>query len=470
MFQRFIPAVLGVTGLLLIGTATAAPFSDTTLAHAERLRQHAMTSDAALQTVESLSTEVGPRLAGSEGDARAVAWAQATLQRMGFDRVYLEPVTIPHWERGYADARVTLPFPQPLVITALGNSVATPEGGIEAAIVRFATLADLQAADPDRVAGKLVFIDHKMNRDKEGRGYGPVVKARSVGAVEAAKKGAVGLLLRSVSTSSHRFAHTGVMRYIDDVARVPAAAISPPDANQLTRMLARDSEIRVKLELDAMDLGTTTSYNVIGEITGSDKPEEIVLIGAHLDSWDEGTGALDDGAGVGIVTAAAGHILALEQRPRRTLRVVLYAAEEIGLIGAKAYRDAHEAELANHFIAAEADFGAGPIFRLDTRVNEQALPAFEQLAGLLAPLGVERGHNHSWGGPDVSVLPALGVPVAGLAMNGTDYFDYHHTPDDTFDKIDPIAIQQSAAVYTLFAWMMANAELPLRPIPLPDSK
>ncbi|WP_345316572.1 M28 family peptidase [Ferrimonas gelatinilytica] len=459
-----------MTSLLLSTAASATPYSQATLTHAERLHQHALTSDSALQTVESLTTEVGPRLAGSEGDARAVAWAQAKLQQMGFDRVYLEPVEIPHWERGYADARVTLPFPQPLVITALGNSVATPEGGIEASIIRFPTLADLQAAAPEQVSGKLVFIDHKMERDKEGRGYGPVVKARGVGAVEAAKKGAVGLLLRSVSTSSHRFAHTGVMRYIDGVARIPAVAISPPDADQLTRMLARDSDIRVKLDLEAMDHGTTTSYNVIGEITGDRKAEEIVLIGAHLDTWDEGTGALDDGAGVGIVTAAAGHILALEQRPQRTLRVVLYAAEEIGLLGARAYRDAHKGELDKHFIAAEADFGAGPIFRLDSRVNERALPAFDQMHALLAPLGVERGHNHSWGGPDVSVLPPLGVPVAGLSMDGTDYFDYHHTPDDTFDKIDPDAIRQSAAVYTLFAWLMANAEVDLRPIPLPEER
>ncbi|SHH79789.1 M28 family peptidase [Ferrimonas marina] len=453
---------------LASSAAAATPFSADTLSHAQSLRQHAMSSDHAFEVVESLTTEVGPRLAGSDGDARAVAWAKARFEAMGFDHVRLEPVTIPHWERGYADARVTLPFPQPLVITALGNSVGTPEGGIEAPIVRFATLADLEAADPAEVKGKLAFIDHRMERFKDGRGYGPVVKARGQGAVAAAKKGAAGLLLRSVSTSAHRFAHTGVMRYVDGVAKIPAVAISGPDADQLTRMLQRDPKIQVKLELEAMDHGETTSYNVIGEITGQSQPEEIVLIGAHLDSWDEGTGALDDGAGVGIVTAAAGHILALKQRPARTIRVVLYAAEEIGLIGAKAYRDAHQDTLAQHYVAAEADFGAGPIYRFDTRVNEQALPAMTALQQQLAPLGVERGHNQTWGGPDVSVLPPLGVPVAGLAMDGTDYFDYHHTPDDTLDKIRPEAIQQSAAVYTLFAWLMANAEAELRPIPMPQ--
>ncbi|MBY5922817.1 M20/M25/M40 family metallo-hydrolase [Ferrimonas balearica] len=450
---------------LMVGSPLAQPFSPETLQHSDALRQHAQQSDAAWQVLESLTTEVGPRLAGTEADARAVAWAKAHFEAMGFDEVRLEPVIVPHWERGFADAKVTLPFPQPLVITALGNSVATPEGGIEAAIVRFATLGDLQAADPAEVKGKLVFIDHKMERFKDGRGYGPVVKARGIGAVEAAKKGAVGLLLRSVSTSSHRFAHTGVMRYVDDVSRIPAVAISPPDADQLTRMLARQSDIRVKMELEAMDKGESTSYNVIGEIRGSSKPEEIVLIGAHLDSWDEGTGALDDGAGVAIVTAAAEHIMALKQRPKRTIRVVLYAAEEIGLIGAKAYRDQHKDNLDHHYIAAEADFGAGPIYRLDSRVNEAARPAIEAMVEQLAPLGVSLGHNESWGGPDVSVLPPLGVPVAGLNMDGSDYFDYHHTPDDTLDKVKPESLKQSTTVYTLFAWLMANASSELRPIP-----
>ncbi|GAA4873926.1 M28 family peptidase [Ferrimonas pelagia] len=447
---------------------TAAPFSELTLSHADNLRQHAMQSDHAYRVVESLTTEIGPRLPGTHADQRAVDWAKARFEAMGFDSVRLEPVEVPHWERGFADARITLPFPQPLVITALGNSIATPDGGLEAAIIRFATLADLEAADPAAVKGKFVFIDHKMARFKDGRGYGPVVKARGRGAVAAAQKGAVGLLLRSVSTSGHRFAHTGVMRYVDGVTKIPAVALSGPDADQLTRMLALQSDIQVKLELDTLDHGVATSYNVIGEIHGSSKADEIVLIGAHLDSWDEGTGALDDGAGVGIVTAAAQHILALERRPQRTLRVVLYAAEEIGLIGAKAYRDRHKDTLDNHYIAAEADFGAGPIYRIDSRVNDSALSAFTLLTEQLAPLGVERGHNASWGGPDVSVLPVLGVPVAGLAMDGTDYFDYHHTPDDTLDKIKPEAIQQSAAVYTLFAWLMANAETELRPIPLPS--
>ncbi|QIZ75494.1 M20/M25/M40 family metallo-hydrolase [Ferrimonas lipolytica] len=452
---------------LFSASALASPFSPQTIEIAEQLQLQAMASDAAYQIVADLTTEIGPRLPGTVNDARAVAWAKARFEQMGFDKVYLEPVEVPHWERGGIAAKVTSPFPQPLLITALGNSVSTPPDGITAEIVRFANLAELEAAAAKSLDGKLAFIDHKMERSRDGRGYGPVVTARSKGASIAASKGAVGLMLRSVGTDSHRFAHTGVMRYAAGIAQVPAVTLSAPDADQLTRMLQRDPHVEVTLNVKNQAFPPKTSYNVIGEISGSSKADEIVLIGAHLDSWDEGTGALDDGAGVGIVVAAAKQIIDANLTPERTIRVVLFAAEEIGLVGAKAYRDAHQAELSNHYIAAEADFGAGPIYKIHSRVGEHALADFDAMAKQLESLGVKRGNNNSWGGPDMSVLPPLGVPVAGLALDGTDYFDYHHTPDDTLDKVPPAAIQQSSAVYTVFTWLMANSESNFRPIPIP---
>ncbi|WP_298442496.1 M20/M25/M40 family metallo-hydrolase [uncultured Ferrimonas sp.] len=454
---------------LVSAAALANPFSNATLDAAAQLQQQAMQSSAAYQIVEDLTTEIGPRLPGTAADMRAVQWAQARFKAMGFDKVYIEPVQVPHWERRAISAQVTQPYPQALVITALGNSVGTPESGITAPIVRFATLADLEAAPAGSLTGKLAFIDHQMERSRDGRGYGPVVKARSKGASIAASKGAVGLLLRSVGTDSHRFAHTGVMRYAKGIAKVPAVTLSAPDADQLTRMLQRDSHVELSMNIQTESFSPKTSYNVIGEITGSSKADEIVLIGAHLDSWDEGTGALDDGAGVGIVVGAAQQIIDAKLKPQRTIRVALFAAEEIGLVGAKAYRDAHKGELDKHYIAAEADFGAGPIYAIHSRVGEHALSDFNAMAKQLESLGVKRGNNNSWGGPDMSVLPPLGVPVAGLALDGTDYFDYHHTPDDTLDKIPPAAIQQSSAVYTVFTWLMANANSNLRPIPLPKS-
>ncbi|MCL1077953.1 peptidase M28 family protein [Parashewanella spongiae] len=429
-----------------------------------QLQQSAVNSNLGYDIVESLTVEVGPRLAGGKNDLVAVKWAEDKFKSLGYDKVYKEPVKVPVWSRGDASAEVVSPFPQPLVITALGGSVATPENGLTAEIVRFHTLADLKKAEPAQVKGKIVFIDQKTERHKAGNGYGKSVGGRSKGAIAAAKKGAVAIVIRSIGTDHDRMAHTGAMRYKDGIKKIPAAALSAPDANQLNAILKRDKKVVISLKLSPQHLGYSTSYNVIGEIKGQNKPEEIVLIGAHLDSWDEGTGALDDGAGVSIVMAAGKHILDLPTRPARTVRVVLYAAEELGLIGGKQYVKTHKNELNNHYIAAESDFGAGYIYRIDVNVAPQK---FEQVKNELSSMkinGVELGNNEAGGGPDVSMMPSLGVPVASLRQDGRDYFDYHHTPNDTIDKIDPKALAQNIAAYTQFAYLMAQSTTDLRPI------
>ncbi|MCL1051227.1 M20/M25/M40 family metallo-hydrolase [Shewanella abyssi] len=429
-----------------------------------QLQQQALSSSLAYDIVESLTVEVGPRLAGSEKDLIAVQWAISKLKSLGFDKVYKEPVQVPVWVRGEAKASIVAPFPQSLVITALGGSVATAENGIEANIIRFDSLAALQAASADDVTGKIVFIDHITERHITGKGYGKSVGGRSRGAIAAAKKGAVAVMIRSIGTDHDRMAHTGMMRYEDGVTRIPAAAMSSPDADLINAMLKRDANITINLLLTAKNQGFATSYNVIAEVTGSSKPDEIVLIGAHLDSWGGGTGAIDDGAGVAIVTAAGKLIQDLPVKPARTVRVVLYAAEELGLVGAKAYAKAHQAELDLHYIAAESDFGAGRIYQIDFRASEAA---YTELLALTAPMtnnGVALGNNKASGGPDVSMLPSQGVPVASLRQDGTDYFDYHHTPNDTLDKIDPTALQQNVAAYAQFAYFMAQSTIALRPI------
>lgn len=431
---------------------------------AMQLQQQALNSNLAYELVESLTVEVGPRLAGSEQDLVAVQWAESKLHSLGFDKVYKEAVQVPVWHRGEAKASIVAPYPQPLVITALGGSIATPKNGIEASIVRFDSLAALKQASADKVRGKIVFIDHLTERHISGKGYGKSVGGRSRGAVAAAEKGAVAVMIRSIGTDHDRMAHTGMMRYKEGVAKIPAAAMSSPDADLINAMLKRNSNITVNLQLSSQNQGFATSYNVIAEVTGSSKPEEIVLIGAHLDSWDEGTGAIDDGAGVGIVAAAGKLIQDLPTKPARTIRVVLYAAEEVGLVGGKAYAKAHQAELDNHYIAAESDFGAGRIYQVDFRASESVYP---QLLALSAPMtnnGVVLGTNKASGGPDVSMLPAQGVPVASLRQDGTDYFDYHHTPNDTLDKIEPAALKQNVAAYAQFAYLMAQSTIDLRPI------
>ncbi|MCE9685288.1 M20/M25/M40 family metallo-hydrolase [Shewanella sp. AS16] len=434
------------------------------------LQQQALASDLGYSLVESLTVEVGPRLAGSDKDLVAVEWAESKLRELGFDRVYKEAVQVPVWNRGEAKASIVAPFPQPLVITALGGSVGTPEAGIQAGIVRFDSLAALQAANEAEVAGKIVFIDQKTERHITGEGYGKSVGGRSQGAVEAAKKGAVALVIRSIGTDHDRMPHTGMMHYQDDISRIPAAAMSAPDADLVDAMLARDPHVVLSLKMSPSSQGFATSYNVIAEVTGSSKPEEIVLLGAHLDSWDQGTGAIDDGAGVAIVTAAAKLIQDLPQKPARTVRVVLFAAEEIGLLGGKAYIQAHKQELAKHYMAAESDFGAGKIYRMDVNVAATALDEVKALAAPMANNGVAFGDNGASGGSEVSMLPAQGVPVASPRQDGTDYFDYHHTPNDTLDKIDAAALAQNIAAYAQFAYLMADSRLQLRPILSQDAQ
>ena len=430
----------------------------------QQLQQEALSSNLAYELVESLTVEVGPRLAGSEKDLIAVQWAEDKLNSLGFDRVYKEAVQVPVWSRGEAKAKILSPYSQPIVITALGGSVATPKAGIQASIARFDSLAALKLASKAEVEGKIVFIDHITERHISGKGYGKTVGGRSRGAITAAEKGALAIVIRSIGTDHDRMAHTGMMRYKEGVARIPAAAMSNPDADLITLMLKRDPNVVLDLFMSPQRLGYATSYNVIAEVTGSSKPDEIVLIGAHLDSWDEGTGAIDDGAGVAIVTSAAKLIQDLAVKPARTVRVVLYAAEEVGLVGGKAYAKTHQDELAKHYIAAESDFGAGRIYQIDYRVNEKAFTALQALSAPMIQNGVVMGSNTASGGPDVSMLPKQGVPVASLRQDGRDYFDYHHTPNDTLDKIDPAALQQNVAAYAQFAYLMAQSEVELRPI------
>lgn len=463
-----------VRTLLALSLLAAAPaFAATGLdagdiAAAEGLRERAMRGSEAWNVVESLTTEVGPRLAGTPADAKAVEWAKAKMQAMGFDKVYLEPVTFPVWLRHREHAEVLAPYPQPLVITALGGSVGTGEAPIDAEVVAFATLDALKAAPEGSLDGKIAVITNRMVRFKDGRGYGPAVGARSQGAVEAARKGAVAVLIRSIGTSSDRFAHTGTMRYAEDVPRIPAAALSNPDADLIEHMVARGKPVRLRLDIAAETVADYTSHNVIGEIRGRDLPGEVVTIGGHLDSWDLGTGAIDDGAGVGITFAAGALIGQLERAPRRTVRVIAYANEEQGLYGGKAYAEARAAagEVAAHQLGAESDFGAGRVYALRAGVDPAAWPVIAKIGEVLAPLGIATEASGGSPGPDVGPIVAKGAPWAQLAQDGIDYFDYHHTANDTLDKIDPRALDQQVAAYAVLAYLAAETDVDFGTLPV----
>ena len=410
-------------------------------------------SDLGYQIIESLTTEVGQRLAGTEAEARARDWGIAKFKELGFKNVRIEPFQVDRWERHSEHAEITSPFPQKLMITALGGSIATGSDGIVGQVVRFENLQALKDAPMKGLKGKIVFVDEYMTRTQDGSGYGVAVKKRSGAAVEAGKRGAAAALIRSVGTDHHRFPHTGQMTYDQNVVKVPIAALSAPDADQLHRALGR-GDVEVKLQIDVQSYGKSQSGNVIAEIPGV--TDEIVIIGAHLDSWDLGTGAVDDGAGIGITVGAAKLILDMNKKPKRTIRIVMFGAEEVGLVGAIAYAKEHANELDRHVVGTESDFGAGKVWRFDTNFAESKLYKAKEIHKVLEPLGIALGSNNASGGPDMGPLRMLGMPVVTLKQNGWDYFDLHHTPNDTFDKINSEDIAQNVAAYSAFIWMTAN--------------
>ena len=434
-------------------------------AQLNELKTTALESDLSYQLIESLTTEVGHRLMGSEGDKKSIVWAVNKMKALGFDKVWTEEVTGSYWLRGDAKAKIIAPYPHDVVVLALGGSVGTSEEGLTANVAHFETFADLKAAPDNSLNGKIAFVSYQMERHIDGKGYGPAVGTRVTGAVVAAQKGASALVMRSVGTDNNRTAHTGVMRYKDGVKKIPAATLSNPDADLLVNQLKRGKPVSLFLKMtaktDAEVIAKTA--NVIGEFTGSELPNEIVALGAHLDSWDVGTGALDDGLGIGMVVAAAHHIGQLPKRPKRTIRVILFAAEEVGLLGAKEYVKVHKNDMVNHAIGAEWDFGIGRIYKMTPGVGAESLNAIRELAQYLAPLGVSLSpDNNAKGQSDMSALSNLGMPSINFSPDGSNYFDYHHTENDTLDKVEPEALKFNTAIYTMYAYFAAQAAVDFR--------
>ena len=450
--------------LLYVAADAAKVSAEETFAQAEDLRDRAMQGTNALAIVTSLTTEVGPRLAGSESEARAREWALNILKKKGFSQARIESFAMEAWERYDEGAEVIAPYPQPLAVTALGGSVPTPEGGLVGKVAVFATLEDLKRAPTGSLTGQIAYVGHAMQRTQDGSSYGYFNEARTAGPSIAGAKGAIGYLIRSIGTDSHRFPHTGALRYREDAPRIPALALSNPDADQIERISGVDQDTQLRIWVDSAALPASESGNVIAEITGREAPEEIVLIGAHLDSWDLGTGAVDDGAGVGITMAALELIAQSGLQPRRTIRLVLWGAEEVGLLGARAYRQKHESALDLHVIGSESDFGGGAVWRLTAdSQTEEGDALFDAISRALAPIGVAPGSDDQpGGGPDLSPLIADGVPTLRLHQDGRDYFDLHHTADDTVDKLDASALDQNVAAFVVFAWMVADSNVSFR--------
>ena len=429
---------------------------------ASDLRDKALSDQTAWNILESLTTEVGARPIGSPAYDRARVWGVAKLTALGFSNVHIETFPKPTWHRGAESAEVIAPYPQKLAIIGLGDSLPTPKKGIEAEIVVLNSFAELVAAPEGAFKDKIVVVNQPMVRTEDGSGYGAAVRAR-YGDGEAAKRGAVAYLVRSVSTSQSRAPHTGTS---DNAGpHIPTAALGVPDAELLAHMAAR-GPVRIRLNLASTIDTKSLCWNISGEITGSEKPDEVIVIGGHLDSWDPGTGAIDDGAGIAITTAAAHLIAELPKHPRRTIRVVLFGSEENG--GSNlAYLKAHKGELAHIVLASEADLGSDRAFKLELPEGAVKAPELAGLPTLLAPLKIivaSTAPGHA--GSDIEGLQGAGVPVFSFHQDASRYFDYHHSADDTLAIVDATQLNQNVAAWASTLYLLADSAIDFRVKPV----
>ena len=421
-----------------------------TAAHAEDPK-----GEVAWDIVSGLTTEIGQRLAGSPREAAARGWAKARLEKLGFVHVAIEPFPIRGYVRGTDAAMLTAPVPQHLAVTALGYSGTTPDSGIEADVVYFHTLDDLKAAPAGSLSGKIAFIDHAMRANQDGSGYGPYGQARRAGPSIAASKGAIGVVIRSAGTDHNRDPHTGATNWASGVTPIPAGAVSNPDADLIARTAKLGKPLRIALTLTGHTQDGLPSGNVIGELPGRDPKLAPVLVGCHLDSWDLATGAIDNAAGCAIVTAAALKAQA-GGKPLHTIRVLWAGSEELGGFGGAAYAKAHASE--PHALAMESDFGADRVWKARINLAPADKPLSDALVAALNPLGIVAGPGEAQGGTDVEpIIAAQHLAVIDMAQDGTRYFDLHHTPDDTLDKIDPAQLAQNVDAWATVLKLVANA-------------
>lgn len=425
------------------------------------LAQNHSANDTAWSFLEDLTTQIGHRLAGSPREAAARDWAVERLTSLGFSNVRIEPFTIRGFVRGAETARLTAPYPHDLHITALGNSVPTPKGGLNAELVYFPSIDALRGAAEGSLKGKIAFIDNQMLPNQDGSGYGPYGTARRQGPALAAAKGALAAVIRSAGTDHNRDPHTGNTNFPEGSRAIPAGAVSAPDADLIARIARKGKPVTINLVLEGRPQDKLPSGNVVADLPGRDPSLPMIVAACHLDSWDLATGAIDDGAGCAIVTAAA--LRAQEgERPLRTIRVLLAGAEELGGFGGDAYAQAHAAEA--HALAMESDFGADRVWRVQFALSDASKPLRERIAAALAPMGIVTAAARAGGGTDVApLIEAQKLAVVDLDQDGTRYFDLHHTPDDTLDKVDPAQLEQNVAAWAAVLRIVANEPGEIRP-------
>jgi Zn-dependent M28 family amino/carboxypeptidase len=434
-----------------------------------RLRDAALTDPFAISQLRHLTDNIGPRLSGSPQAQAAVEYVAAEMRSLGAE-VTLEKTSVPHWVRG-AETGQLVAWPgmapdttQKIVLTALGGSVATPADGLTADVIVVNSFSDLKALSPDAVKGKILLFNEKFDKRLAAQGYGfeaygGAVIYRMTAPVVGAASGAVAVLVRSVGGADFRLPHTGMTMYDPQTPKIPAAAITAEDADLLDQLTSQ-GHVRMKLTLSPQTLPNADSYNVIADWKGTEHPEQVVVISGHLDSWDLGTGAIDDGAGV-VVSMQAIHLLSqLGIHPKRTVRFIAWMAEEEGSQGAQSYAEDHTKEIANHIGAIETDSGAGhPI-----GIYFSGKPALESwlrpVAQTLQPIGASQLVNTPETGEDIATITTKGVPGFAPIQDSRFYFNYHHTAADTFDKVDPRHLNENAAVMAVLAYALADSADP----------
>jgi carboxypeptidase Q len=443
--------VVVLCGVVSGGTSaqTRSAWLDPYRANAGKLIAAATADQFAWDRLAELTDTYGARLSGSANLERAITWAVATMKQDGLENVRTERVMVPRWVRGNESLEILDPPHHVIPMLGLGGSVATPPAGIEADVLVVGSHDELAKRSAE-AKGKIVLFNVPYTN------YGETVQYRSNGASMAARAGAVGMLVRAVGPMGHRTAHTGGMGYADDAPKVPAAAIPVEDAQRMQRLANRGVRIRVRLKMESTFEADAESFNVIGELRGSEKPDEIVLVGCHFDSWDPGTGASDDAVGCIVTWEAARLMKKLRIRPKRTVRVVLFTNEENGLRGGNGYRDAHAAEAAKHVFALESDSGVFSPARLGFSGSDAARRVINEIATLLAPIGMQEVTGNG-GGADIGPIAALGkVPTMAYGGDATRYFTIHHTNADTVDRIDPADVSKATASIAAMVYVIAD--------------
>ena len=452
-------------------TPTPQLYSRKTLDDLKRIQTAALASDYAYRQTAYLSNNIGARLTGSAQAERAVQYVAEEMRKLGLD-VRLQKLTVPHWVRGEERAALVefagmaTGTTQKVVITALGGSIATAPEGLTGEIVVVDSFDELNQLGREKVQGKIVLFNYKFDRELQesgfgGAAYGQATQYRGGGAIAAARLGAIAVLVRSAGGSQNRLVHTGSTRYDQNVTKIPAAATSFEDAEMIA-YLAKMGRVRIKMILTPQTLPDTTSYNVIADLKGSEKPDEIVIVSGHLDSWDLGTGALDDATGVAVSMQVPYLLKQLKIRPKRTIRVIAYMNEENGLVGGRTYAREEDANVAKHFAAIESDLGASRPLGFNFTGKPEIAAYLAPVSAVLREQGAGLSQFQPGGvGADIGPLTQKGVPSFAPWFDQRTYFNYHHTAADTFDKVNPKELAQVGSLMAVLAYGLANLEQPL---------